>query len=88
MILSYDTSKPEASLYGNGSLVHRRTAAIPTGFAYDASGVARLGYQVGGPYRDISKPLFVALIDGALTQKEVLIYSRWLKDVFNLPISI
>ena len=37
---------------------------------------------------DISKPLFVGLIEGAFTPKQALAYSRYLKNVFNLPIDI
>lgn len=37
---------------------------------------------------DISKPLFAALIDGAFNQQQALAYSRYLRKVFNLPITI
>lgn len=39
-------------------------------------------------YYDISKPLMVALIEGAFTQAQALAYSRYLQKVFNLPITI
>lgn len=48
-----------------------------------------LGYNHFAPaFRDISKPLFVALIDGAFDQAQALAYSRYLQKVFNLPITI
>ena len=47
---------------------------------------AYIGNDPVGVYNDLSKPLFGALIEGALTSKQVLAYSRWLRDQFNLPI--
>ncbi len=48
--------------------------------------------DIGGNFAagglEISKPLFVALIDGAFTAKQALAYSRWLKNIFNLPVVI
>ncbi len=37
---------------------------------------------------DISKPLYAGIIDGAMTNTQALIYSRWLRDIFNLPINL
>lgn len=37
---------------------------------------------------DISKPLFIGIIEGAFTDKQVLAYSRWLNDILGMRISI
>lgn len=37
---------------------------------------------------DVSKPLLVGLIDGAFTDKQALVYSRWLNEFFNLGLAI
>jgi len=34
------------------------------------------------------KILCSALIEGAFTAQQVLVYSRWLRDIFNLPINM
>ncbi|MBA7702564.1 hypothetical protein ES703_111333 [subsurface metagenome] len=49
---------------------------------------AYLGRYNVGQWFDISKCLFACLIDGAFTYKQALAFSRWLKDVFNLPILV
>jgi len=72
--------------YANGTLM----AAGPATSGARAGGAA-IAYiarrdLVSG--LDINKPLLIALIDGAFTPKQVRAYSRYLKNVFNLPISI
>ena len=74
-----------AKLFVNGSLVGISAGA---GAMSTAAAIAYIGRSVGVDFYDVSKPLLVALIDGAFTQKQALAYSRWLKNVFNLPISI
>lgn len=74
-------SPSEAKLFVNGLRIGTSAGANVSA----AAAIARLG--VGGAY-DISKPLFVALIDGAFTNQQALAYSRYLKNIFNLPITI
>ncbi|KKN16376.1 hypothetical protein LCGC14_0976710 [marine sediment metagenome] len=73
-----------AKLFINGSLSEfaGNPAAIPAGVA-----TAFIGRRHVEDY-DLSKPLLIALIDGAFTDKQALAYSRYLKNVFNLPITI
>jgi len=71
--------------YLNGVLIGTDTGlgvipAIPAPF--------HLGSYQNTAAWDISDCLMAALIEGAFTQKQVLAYSRYLKNVFNLPISI
>ena len=72
------------ALYLNGRLVDSDTGVG----AIAGAATAYLGrIWVASDY-DISKPLLVGLIDGAFTPKQALAYSRYLKNVFNLPIDI
>ena len=72
------------SIYANGVFGGRDTGVgAPAGVT-----TATIGAIQGGGNYDNSKPLFIALIDGAFTQKQALAYSRYLKNVFNLPITI
>lgn len=73
------------SFYVNGSLIGS-TAGV--GAILAGGGSAYLGrLHVAADY-DISKPLVASLIDGAFTAQQVLAYSRWLRDMMNLPISM
>jgi len=47
-----------------------------------------LAQEWNGAYRDNCKSLMVALINGAFSEKQIWAYSRYLKNVFNLPITI
>lgn len=69
----------------NGTLIETDTGvpAFP-----GAAATAYLGTYPGPLFLGISKPLIADLIDGAFTDKQVLAYSRWLRNVFNLPIAI
>lgn len=68
----------------NGSLTGTETGVgVIAGAA-----IAHIGVDVTPLYYDVSKPLMVALIDGAFTQKQARTYSRYLKNVFNLPITV
>jgi len=69
----------------NGSLIGS-TAGLGTILGLAAT--AYIGVHSGLTNYGISKPLLVALIDGAFTAKQALAYSRYLKNVFNLPITI
>jgi len=68
----------------NGSLIG---TAIGVG-AIGGAATAYFGAEQTPSLYDISKPLLVALIDGAFTQQEARTYSRYLKNIFNLPIVI
>ncbi len=51
------------------------------------------GFTLGNEHTGTSeaaygKALSAATIEGAMTPKQVRIYSRWLRDMFNLPITI
>jgi len=76
------TGADALSAYVNGSLVG---SASGVGGVIGSAATAYLGCESTPSLYDISKPLFVALIDGTFSEKQSLIYSRWLKDVFNLP---
>ncbi len=73
-----------ACLFQNG-IFQDQTAAVTLGAA---AATAYIGSTQGGAHLDVSKPLIIALIDGAFTKKQALAYSRYLKNVFNLPIAI
>lgn len=70
--------------YVNGSLIGTTTGVG----AIAGATTAYIGAEQTPSLYDISKPLFAALIDGAFTQNQARAYSRYLKNVFNLPISI
>lgn len=72
------------SLYLNGTLAG--SAAGPT--ARNSLVTAYIGREDGASRFDISKPLFIGLMDGAMNAKQVLAYSRWLRDSFNLPVNM
>ncbi len=71
--------------YLNGSL-----CGITTGLVARTVGGAQavLGATQAPSLYDVSKPVFAAAIEGALTARQVLAYSRWLRDIFNLPINM
>lgn len=73
------------SLYINGVLIG---AATGVGAISATAATVYIGAHFGPAIYDISKPLLIALIDGAFTQQQVRTYSRYLKNVFNLPIVI
>ncbi len=74
----------QLGLFKNGT--NRGTSGLTAYITGDAT--AYIGRVQAGTYWDISKPLFIAIIDGAFTDKQALAYSRWLRDKFNLPISM
>jgi hypothetical protein len=77
-----------ASLFANGQLYQTVTG---NGVISRAAAAFWFGADAGGPSpgrADISKPLLVGLIEGALTAKQALAYSRYLRNIFNLPITI
>lgn len=47
-----------------------------------------IGAEDSPAYYDPSKPLAIAIIDGAFTQKQVLSYSRWLNEILHMGIAI
>ena len=59
------------------------TIIIPEG-----AGTVYLGVHQGVGAFDVSKPLFVSLIDGAFTDKQARTYSRWLDKVLNMGLKI
>ena len=62
---------------------------ISTGVgAIAGAAIAYIGSSHNATRYEISKPLFAALIDGAFTDKQALAYSRYLRNLFNLPITI
>lgn len=71
--------------YVNGSAVASNSNALSMAAG---GGILYIGATHIPASYDISKPLFCALIDGAFTQKQALVYSRYLKNIFNLPITI
>lgn len=48
----------------------------------------RLGSLEGTTQYSGNAILYAALVEGAFTRNQALLYSRWLRDIFNLPISI
>jgi len=66
--------------YDNGSLTSSATGGDAL---VGGGGVAYIGSNQTPDHYDISKPLMIALIDGALTE-----YSRWLNNIFNLGLTI
>ena len=68
-----------------GSLVGTDTGA---GVVTSAAAIAYFGMRWNAADFDVSKTLMAALIDGAFTQQQARAYSRYLKNVFNLPIVI
>lgn len=73
------------SFFLNGSLVDTDNGV---GAVSAIGSILYLGRAHAAVAWDISKPLFFALIDGAFTQAQALTYSRYLKNLFNLPITI
>lgn len=71
-------------LFLNGGFLGTQTGG---GVIGGGPATAHLGSSGPGDH-DISKPLFAALIDGVFTNKQARAYSRYLKNVFNLPITI
>ncbi len=72
------------TLYLNGNHIDSAAGVgPPAGMA-----ISYLGATQGPTQWDISKPLMAALIDGVFTQKQARAFSRWLKDIYNLPISV
>jgi hypothetical protein len=47
-----------------------------------------LNYHTDGGNTDPSVILLSAIIEGEFTPKQALVYSRWLRDFFNLPLAI
>ncbi|MDD3493369.1 MAG: hypothetical protein PHZ19_07750 [Candidatus Thermoplasmatota archaeon] len=73
-------------LYFNGSLAATRSAGVdnPVG-----AFTGYLGFSfVYSDYPDISKPIMAGLIDGVLTNKEILEYSRYLNGNLGLGIKV
>jgi len=73
------------AFYVNGALVN---TAAGGGATSHAAATAYFGSEAGAGNFDINKPIYSALIEGALTAAQVKAYSRWLRDRFNLPVSI
>lgn len=74
--------------YVNGA--HAGTADI-SGLPGDIAGLGRmrLGYDAFDHIKYcVMSVLFAALIDGAFTAKQARAFSRWLKDIYNLPILV
>lgn len=70
-------------LFANGVLHDTDTGLAPIA----AGGITTyIGAEDSPAYWDISKPLMVALIEGAFDQKQALDYSRWLDRIFNLGV--
>jgi len=76
-----DDTHNQLRLYLQGVLVGTNVGSNPR------AGNGMLHLSAGNLW-DPSKPLFVALIDGAFTNQQALAYSRYLRNVFNLPIAI
>lgn len=77
------TNGGAVSLFTNGVLDE-----VDTGLAPIAAGgvTAYIGAEDTPAYYDVSKPLMVALIEGAFSQAQVLEYSRFLDKVFNMGV--
>ena len=73
------------ALFLNGSLVGVNTGL---GAISGLAATAYIGSTATPDNWDISKPLMVGLIDGAFTAKQARAFSRWLKEIYNLPISV
>lgn len=71
--------------YVNATLVG---AGASCGVRTNAGRTLYLGSSNVPSLWDGSKPLFLAQIDGALSAAQVTTYSRYLRDMLNLPISI
>lgn len=72
-------------LFANGTLVGEISGV---GVISELAATAYLGAMQTPAEYDISPPLIVALTDGAFTAKQAQAFSRWLKDIYNLPISV
>ncbi len=80
-IVTIDTSGG-VKAFIDGSLIGTATGLPPISVAV---ATAYIGTYSGLVRCDVSKPLWLGAIEGALTAKQVLAYSRWLKDIMNLP---
>lgn len=69
----------------NGTLIGVQTSG---GIIPGNAATIHIGSSSIPSFYDVSRPLFVALIDGVFTNKDALAYSRYLKNIFNLPITI
>lgn len=86
MILIYTFKSGQQQFFINGTLFGS-TAGV--GQILSAAAVTcSLTAEQGPTNFEVSKPLFVALLEGALTPRQALTYSRWLRDMYNLPISM
>lgn len=74
------------AFYVNGVLVN---LDISAGILPGLPATATVGsIQGGGGGWDVSKPLFLGLMDTAFTNKQALAYSRFLSKIFNLGLAI
>lgn len=81
-LITYDTDT--ISLYLNGVFIHSEAGGNPIiGLA-----VANIGHADGAVSFDISKPLFIALINGCFTAADVLAYSRFLDRILHTGLEI
>ncbi len=72
--------------FSNGSLVGSNILNGP--FLSGASAFIDFGGSTTATYYDNSKMLFAGIVEGAFTATQAKIYSRWLRDRMNLPITI
>ncbi len=72
-------------LYVNGLLVGTNTGV---GAIAGGAATAYIGAYTGPTLYDISKPLFVTLIDGAFTERQARGFSRTLNDILGLGLRI
>lgn len=72
------------SLFGNGVLMGTTTG----GGSALGLGQITVGAHPGLSNYGHNKPLLIALISGAFTKKDAIAYARYLKNKFNLPISV
>ncbi len=81
---TYNSAAGTMKYYVNGTMAG--SAVVPSFPATSAYAYIGMNFAVSG--FNSSKPLFVSQIEKAFTAKQVLAYSRWLRDSFNLPINM
>lgn len=85
VVICTNTLNGISAMFINGFLIGLETGG---GVVAGAVTTCDIGANFAVGQGDISKPLFCALIDGAFTNQQALAYSRYLRNLFNLPITI
>lgn len=79
------------TLSQNGSVIGSRDVAAPQPDIVSGVSSHNLGraWEGGWVYYDYtSSPMLFGVAEGCFSEKQILTYSRWLKNVFNLPLTI